>query len=79
MAQGQSLAIALAPREVPQPEKIDYERLGVEVGKNMPSYDFEQIGAHYVSTQSKYRDIKRIIHKSKDHTFVPKQIPNNPC
>ena len=76
--QGQSLSVALAPKAAPKPEPIDYERLGAEVGKNIPEYDFTQVGAHYVSTQKKYKEIKRVVHKSTDHIFTPKQIPNNP-
>ncbi len=78
LKQGQSLAVALAPQPVSAPEPIDYARLGAEVGKNIPSYDFTAVGHHYVTVKEQNKELTRVIHKSKNHIFTPKQIPNNP-
>ena len=78
LKQGQSLAVALAPQPVREPEPIDYARLGAEVGKNIPSYDFTAVGHHYVTVKEQNKELTRVIHKSKNHIFTPKQIPNNP-
>ena len=76
IAQGKSLAIALAPQPASVPEPINYELLGKEVGKNMPKHDFQAVGDHLVQYTEKYRNIEKVVYKNKSKSYRPKQIQN---
>ena len=76
ISQGKSLAIALAPQPVREPEPINYELLGKEVGKNMPKHDFQAVGDHLVQYTEKYRNIEKLVYKNKSKSYRQKQIQN---